>query len=97
MNPAQSRAIANRSLLFLFLIGTCFISINGCEDAGVVGQGFTDTDTSVEIDTFQVDAVEGESHTYYSGNLPYLRLFQRPVFRRYGGDRVITPDTAFRT
>ncbi|MDZ7692412.1 MAG: hypothetical protein U5K69_14970 [Balneolaceae bacterium] len=72
----------NSKFLFLFIVVSFFTVITGCEDPGIIGQGFTDTNTTVEVDTFQVSGVESESYEYYTGSLSYLSAgqFVDPVF-----------------
>ncbi|MFH5832606.1 hypothetical protein ACG2F4_07005 [Halalkalibaculum sp. DA3122] len=88
MNIAQSRASESRNVLFLLLVVSCVTLLVGCDESGVVGGGFTDSDTTIKVDTLMVDGIETESYNFYSGNLTYFTpgQFSDPLF----GDMKVT-------
>lgn len=81
MNVAQRRAKIHRSRFSLFLVLSCLI-FSGCEDPGLVGGGFTETNTRIQVDTVQVNGVEAQQLIYYSGGLTYFSAgrFNDPAF-----------------
>ncbi len=93
MNTAQSRALISRNVLFLFLIVSCFTIVIGCEDPGVIGEGFTDSGTAIKADTFMVDNLESSSYNFYSGNLTHFSIgqFNDPLFGDMHTTGIIRP------
>ncbi|MDR8392978.1 DUF4270 domain-containing protein [Aliifodinibius sp. S!AR15-10] len=93
MNTAQYRALASRNILFLLLTSCLTFLIVGCEDPGVVGGGFTDTNTAVKVDTLMVNGIETESYNFYSGNLTYFSVgqFSDPLFGDMKATGLIRP------
>lgn len=93
MDTAHFRAIKNSNYLFLFIFASFLTVLSGCDDPGIIGQGFTDTNTAVVVDTFQVEGIETESYNYYSGSLSYLSAgqFVDPVFGDMSAVGLIRP------
>lgn len=92
MNTAQYRATGSKFLSLCFII-LYFSMLTGCEDPGVVGGEFSDTNTAVKVDTFAVDGIGTDNFDYYTGNLGFISAgqFNDPLFGDMKATGLIRP------
>ncbi|MDX1638661.1 MAG: DUF4270 family protein, partial [Balneolaceae bacterium] len=93
MMTAQFRATASGNALFLCCILVLFALLAGCENPGIVGEDFSDTNTAIVTDTVAVENLETKSYRFFSGNLSYFTIgkFTDPLFGEMTSTGLIRP------
>jgi len=83
----------SRYVLSLFFIVGIFMIITGCEDLGNVGSSFTDTNTSIVVDTFEVSDIGTREVTAFTGNLTFMSVgqFSDPIFGDVAATGLLRP------
>lgn len=84
------RSVGSLSLAFAI---SMLIVVSGCENPGAIGDGVSDTDADVAIDTISVDAISASSYDWYSGDYTYFSAgrVEDPFFGTVSATGMIKP------